>query len=62
MNVNRDPTKRSLIKIDQPVADATTELRRLGINIDGKRPDQLLTMAREERNKRVANISVIEIT
>ena len=61
MNVNRDPTKRSLIKIDQLVADATTELRRLGINIDGKRPDQLLTMAREERNKPVSNISVIEI-
>ena len=61
MNVNRDPTKRSLIKIDQPVADATTELRRLGINIDSKRPDQLLTMAREERNKPVSNISVIEI-
>ena len=39
-------------KIDQLVADATTELKRLlGINIDGKRPDQLLNMAREERNK-----------
>ena len=62
MNVNRDPTKRSLIKIDQLVAYATTELRRLGINIDGKRPDQLLTMACEERNKPVSNISVIEIT
>lgn len=61
MNVNRDPTKRSLIKIDQLVADATTELKRLGIIIDGKRPDQLLTMAREERNKPVSNISVIEI-
>jgi hypothetical protein len=61
MNFNRDPTKRSLIKIDQLVACATTELRRLGINIDGKRPDQLLTMAREERNKPVSNISVIEI-
>ena len=61
MNVNRDPTKRSLIKIDQLVADATTALRRLGINIDGKRPDQLLTLAREERNKPVSNISVIEI-
>ena len=61
MNVNRVPTKRSLTKIDQPVADATTELRRLGINIDGKRPDQLLNMAREERNKPVSNISVIEI-
>ena len=41
----------ALSKIDQLVADATTELKRLGINIDGKRPDQLLTMAREERNK-----------
>jgi len=51
----------ALSKIDQLVADATTALRRLGINIDGKRPDQLLTMAREERNKPVSNISVIEI-
>lgn len=51
----------ALSKIDQLVADATTELKRLGINIDGKRPDQLLTMAREERNKPVSNISVIKI-
>ena len=61
MNVNRDPTTRNLIKIDQLVADATTELRRLGINIDGKRPDQLLTVACEERIKPVSNIAVIEI-
>jgi hypothetical protein len=51
----------ALSKIDQLVADATTELKRLRINIDGKRPDQLLNMAREERNKPVSNISVIEI-
>ena len=37
----------ALSKIDQLVADATTELKRLGINIEGK----LLNMAREERNK-----------
>jgi hypothetical protein len=41
----------ALSKIDQLVDDAKTELKRLGINIDGKRPDQVLTMAREERNK-----------
>jgi hypothetical protein len=43
--------KGALSKIDQLVDDAKTELKRLGINIDGKRPDQVLTMAREERNK-----------
>jgi hypothetical protein len=36
-------------KIDQIVADAKAELKRLGIDTKGKRPDQLLTMAREER-------------
>jgi hypothetical protein len=47
---------KALPKIAQLVVDATTELKRLGINIVGKRPDQLLNMAREERNKpRVTN-------
>ena len=49
--IHTPPETGALSKIDQLVADATTELKRLGINIDGKRPDQLLTMAREERNK-----------
>ena len=49
----------ALSKIDQLVADATTELKRLGINIDGKRPDQLLTMARETIP--VSDMLVIEI-
>ena len=38
-------------KIDQLVADARSELKRLGIEIQGKRSDELLNMAREQRNK-----------
>lgn len=38
-------------KIDQLVAEAIIELKRLGIEIQGKRSDELLSMAREQRNK-----------
>jgi hypothetical protein len=38
-------------KIDQLVADARIELKRLGIETEGKRSDELLNMAREQRNK-----------
>ncbi len=38
-------------KIDQLVAEARTELKRLGIDTEGKRSDQILNMAREQRNK-----------
>ena len=37
-------------KIAQLVADARTELKRLGIDTEGKRSDELLTMVREQRN------------
>jgi len=37
-------------KIAQLVADARTELKRLGIDTEGKRSDELLNMAREQRN------------
>jgi hypothetical protein len=37
-------------KIVQLVADAKAELKRLGIDIEGKRSDELLNMARQERN------------
>jgi hypothetical protein len=37
-------------KIAQLVADARTELKRLGIDTEGKRSDELLNMAREHRN------------
>ena len=37
-------------KIAQLVVAARTELNRLGIEIEGKRPDELPNMAREERN------------
>jgi hypothetical protein len=37
-------------KIDQLVADAKAELKRLGIDTEGKRSDELLNMAREQRN------------
>ena len=50
-----------LPKIERLVDDAKAELKRAGIEIDGKRSDEILNMAREERNKPVSNISVIEI-
>jgi hypothetical protein len=37
-------------KIAQLVADARTELQRLGIDTEGKRSDELLNMVREQRN------------
>ena len=41
----------ALTKIAQLVADARTELKRLGITTEGKRSDELLNMARDQRNK-----------
>jgi hypothetical protein len=38
-------------KIAQLVVAAKAELIRLGVNTDGKRPEDLLRMAREERIK-----------
>jgi hypothetical protein len=38
-------------KIGQLVDEAKTELTRVGIETVGKRPDEILKMAREERNK-----------
>jgi hypothetical protein len=40
------------LPIDQLVADAKVELKRLGIDTEGKRSDQILSMAREQRNSR----------
>ena len=37
-------------KIAQLVADARIELKLLGIYTEGKRSDELLNMAREQRN------------
>jgi hypothetical protein len=37
-------------KIAQLVAEARTELKRLGIDTEGKRSDELLNMVRERRN------------
>jgi hypothetical protein len=46
-------------KIDQLVSDARIELKRLGIETGGKRSDELLKMAREQRNKlRVAQLKL----
>ena len=42
--------KETPAKITELVAAAEAELKRLGINTDGKRSDELLKMAREERN------------
>ena len=53
--VHRMDTKKNpnlpLPKIDQLVDDAKTELKRAGIETEGKRSDEILKMAREERNK-----------
>jgi hypothetical protein len=38
-------------KIDRLVDDAKTELNRVGIETEGKRSDEILKMARDERNK-----------
>ncbi len=40
-----------LPKIDQLVDAAKAELKRVGIETEGKRSDEILKMAREERNK-----------
>ena len=40
----------ALPKIAQLVADARIELKLLGIDTEGKRSDELLNMAREQRN------------
>jgi hypothetical protein len=37
-------------KIAQLVAEARTELKRLGIDTEGQRSDELLNMVREQRN------------
>lgn len=47
----KDITLIALPKIAQRVADAKTELKRVGVDTDGKRSDEILKMAREERNK-----------
>jgi hypothetical protein len=43
--------QRPLSRIAQLVADTKAELQRLGIDTEGKRPEEILRMAREERNK-----------
>ena len=47
----KDITLIALPKIAQRVADARSERKRVGIDTDGKRPDEILKMAREQRNK-----------
>jgi hypothetical protein len=47
----KDITLIALPKIAQRVADAKTELKRVGIDTDGKRSDEIFKMAREEQNK-----------
>jgi hypothetical protein len=43
--------QRPLSKIAQLVADTKAELQRVGIDTEGKRPEEILRIAREERNK-----------
>jgi hypothetical protein len=47
----KDIPRLPLAKIGQLVDDAKAELRRVGIDTEGKRSDEILKMAREERNK-----------
>lgn len=46
-----DPAQHFFPKIAQLVADAKAHLESLGIDTTGKLPAEILTMAREERNK-----------
>ena len=48
-----DSSKLPLPKIGLLVEDAKAELKRVGIDTEGKRSDEILTMAREERNRPV---------
>ena len=50
MDMKTNP-RLPLPKIDQLVDNAKTELKRVGIETEGKRSDEILKMAREERNK-----------
>jgi hypothetical protein len=50
MDIKKKPSV-ILSKIDQLVDDAKMALSRLGIETEGKRSDEILRMAREERNK-----------
>lgn len=55
--ITRMPDKvPALRKIEKLVAEARTELKRVGINTDGKTPGQILDMARAERNKPGARV------
>ena len=49
MDIDKNPPRPS--KIDQLVDEAKTELKRLGIETEGKRSDEILNMAREARIK-----------
>jgi len=48
-----DISRLPLPKIGLLVEDAKAELKRVGIDTEGKRSDEILNMAREERNRRV---------
>jgi hypothetical protein len=46
-----DSSRLPLPKIGQLVEDAKAELKRVGIDTEGKRSDEILNMAREDRNR-----------
>ena len=50
MDIKKKPSI-ALSKIDQLVDDAKAALNRAGIETEGKRSDEILSMAREERIK-----------
>ncbi len=49
--MHQKKTPVTLTKIEQLVNDAKAALKRAGIETEGKRSDEILKMAREERNK-----------
>jgi hypothetical protein len=52
-----DISRTSLPKIGILVADAKAELKLAGIDTEGKRSDEILKMAREERNRPVKGLN-----
>ena len=51
---------RDVPKIVQLVTETKAELLRLGIDIAGKRPEEILRMAHDERNKPRASRSTLK--
>jgi hypothetical protein len=51
-----DACRAPLPKIGLLVEDAKAELKRVGVDTEGKRSDEILAMAREQRNRPVKKL------